>query len=467
MDAGRLIEIDEFKEREPDDSGGRLGRWSRLAAVAVASLSVLGCFLVGCGGKAGLSHSGEDVGKTPAFAEESISKLENQSSFRYRHQFHREGPPFALEGSFEGACVFPDRKTVKGRLTMGDKSQQLDFVASGDSEYHLDPDTGDWVERPASQEACPLAQLGRTVGLGGFEYLGRDRVGGKAASLYSFEPSLAFLDPTMEKELVGRMWVLESSGLPVKVAVRSKDGSLAWDMTLFGFNSPISISIPLKKRYEAEFAVGPDGREGLTRTADILSERLSLLELADVRLRSKSNEKLLFNFDSESGRKEMIELVSEPGSLRVRLALWPEGPVSTLSDDDVKGTYGSDSELTHEMGNIANALILTDDVLTSSDVVGARLVYDEFSRPVVEIGYSTETSKGVEAATRGHVGKPLAFALDGRVLHAPVVRRGIAGNHLRIGGFTSVTLAHAVSVVLKTDPLPLGVRLVSVEEASR
>ena len=373
----------------------------------------------------------------------------------------------AVEGSFEGSYVFPDRKSVKGHLVMGKNKQTLDFVAAGGSEYHLDPETGDWQEKPASEEACPLGQLKKTVGLGGYQYVGRERVGGKAASVFSFSPSLAFLDPAMEKDLVGKMWVTEKSGLPVKVEAHSVDGTILWDMTMFRFNAPVSVEIPVKRLYEADFSLVGVGREGLSRTAGVLAERLSLADLENVRLESKTTGRLLLRFESESGREEMLDLISKPGSLRVRMAVWPEGPVTQLTDEKVEEIYGSGAVLAHERGNIANSLILKEDVLSSRDVEEARLTYDEFSRPVVEIEYGPETSRVVEEKTGEHVGKPLGFVLDGEVLNAPVVRKAVGGNRLRIGGFTSVRDAKAVSIMLRTEPLPLSARLTAVSEVFR
>jgi hypothetical protein len=444
---------------------GESSRKARTAELIV--LGALVSSMGGCGHRTGLGIVDEDVSRMPSFAQESVEKLENQSSFRFRHRFERKSAPLRVEGDFEGTYLFPNRRSVKGILTLGDRTEKLDLVASKNSEYSLDPESGDWVERPASEETCPVAQLKKVMGLGGFKYLRRDKVGGKSTSLFSFEPSLAFLDPSMEKVLTGRIWVTERSGLPVKVEVRSKDGSLSWDMTLMAFNSPASISIPLRNSYEAEFVVTVDEREGLGKTVNTISERLALIELENVRLKSRTSGRFAIGFDSENSREEMIELVSRPGSLRVRLAVWPDGPVSQLSQEDIEETYGTGAELTHESGDLANALVLKEDLITSDDLVKSSLVFDEFSRPVVEIEYDEASSRRVEDATGEHVGRPLAFALDGEVLHAPIVRRPVAGNRLRIGGFTSATRAIAVSVVLQTEPLPLPVRLVSVGEVSR
>lgn len=444
----------------------RHSRGLKYRLILPSSLSLV-LLMTGCAYKSRPDSVETDLYKRPEFAEESFIKLENQSSFRFRHQFERKGDPLNVAGDFEGAYVFSDRKAVRGYLTVGGVKERLDFVASRDNEYHLNAQTREWEEKPASQEACPLAQLKKTVGLGNFEYLAREAVGGKPASVFSFEPNLAFLDPSMKKKLHGKTWVLEKSGLPVKVTAQSEDKSISWDMTLFGFNSPVTIEIPITRKFEATFAVGGNPDLGLSRGASILSERLSLIDVSNVRLKSRTKERLLFGFESENGREEMINLISEPGSLSVRLAVWPDRPVSALSDEEVRERYGPDAVLTHESGNVANALVLLDEMVSDSDVAGAALKYDQFSRPVVELDIEPEAANRVEVKTGEHVGKPLAFVVDGVVLHAPVVRKAVTGTRLIIGGFTSVKRAKAVSVLLDTEPSPIRTRLVSIHEASR
>jgi hypothetical protein len=428
--------------------------------------AALAVSVLGCAGRSEPGRSADETGNI-SFAEGAIARLENQSSFLYRQSFRRKGGPMDVQGSFEGKYVFPDRKSVKGRLVMGKREETLDFVAAGDSEYHLDKETGDWLEKPASQEACPLRQLRRTMGLGGYQYIGVERVRGSSASVFSFSPNLAFLDPMMEKELTGRIWIIEKTGLPAKVEAGSKDGSISWEMTLFKFNAPVSVEVPITKVYEADFTLAARGRQGMSETAGLLFERLTLVDVHNVRLESKSAGTLKFRFESESGREDMLDLVSRPGSLQVRIAQWPEGPVGQLTDEKVEELYGPGAVLTHEVRELANALVLTESILSSSDIVDVRLEYDEFSRPIIEFEYDAETARAVEDMTGKHVGKPIGFVLDGEVLDAPVVRKALGGNRMRIGGFTSVRDAKAVSIMLKTKPLPLSARLASVREASR
>lgn len=420
--------------------------------------------LAGCGKRAHVESPDKKDEKRGAFAEESLLKLENQSSFRFRLRFHRKGGLGDLEGSFDGAYLFPDKRSIRGSLTLGGRSEELELTISGDREFRFDSEKRTWVEGAASQETCPLLQLKRTVALGNFQYIGRDRIGGRSAGAFSFVPNLAFLDPGMEKELQGTMWVSESSGLPLKVRARSKDGTISWSMSLSGYNSPVKIDIPVRHRYRATFMARGNSGDGLSVTGSLLGERLSSMGLESVRLTSRANRRLEFTFESDGDRSNMIGLVSRPGSLSVRLARWPEGPVYELSDEKVKQSCGPEADLGFERGSVAKPLVLLDVILSNRDLKNSRLGYDEFSRPIVEMEITPEASGRLKKSTGAHVGKPMAFVVDGSVVSAPVVRSPSEGRFVTIGDLSSIREAKSISVMLGTRPLPLELSLLSVGE---
>jgi len=420
--------------------------------------------VAGCGKTAYIENHEWSDEKTSAFAEESLLKLENQSSFRFRLNFQRKGGVADLGGSFEGAYLFPDKRSVKGSLTLAGLSEELELAISGDREFRRESRTRDWVEGAASQETSPILQLKRTVGSGHFRYVGKDKIGGRSASAFSFDPNLAFLDPGMEKELEGRMWVSESSGLPVRVRARSKDGTISWSMSLFGFNSPVRIDIPIRHRFEAMFTARDNSGHGMQAAGSLLGERLSSVGLESVHLTSRTNRRLEFTFKSDGDRSDMIGLVSRPGSLSVRLAHWPEGPVYELSEEKVKESYGVKADLGFERDNVAKPVVLLDVILSNRDVRNPKFVYDEYSRPVVEMEITAEASERLKESTGPHVGKPIAFVVDGKVVSAPIVRDARKRDAVRIGDFSSIMEAKSISVMLKTQPLPVQLSLSSVRE---
>jgi SecD/SecF fusion protein len=151
----------------------------------------------------------------------------------------------------------------------------------------------------------------------------------------------------------------------------------------------------------------------------------------------------------------------------VRLARWPEGPVYRLSDEVVKETYGPEADLGFEQGNMTKPLVLLDVLLTNDVLKGASFEYDEFSRPIVDIEITTEAAERLEEATGRHVGNPMAFLIDGKVVSAPVVRSATSGNIVRIAGLSSIKEAKSIWGMLATGPLPVDLMLKSVEKLRR
>jgi hypothetical protein len=437
------------------------------ASKRVLLLAGLLAILAGCGPKERAGSPDAESRREPSFAEESLARLESQSSFRFRLEFRRSGEPIAVEGVIDGVYLFPDRRSLKGHLTFGEMREALDLVAAGDRQYEFNPETRRWEESPANGETDPFLLLKRTVGLGGFQYAGVDRVGGKRASLFEFEPSLAFLDPTMEKEAQGKMWVNESSGLPVKLSARTNDGTITMDIVISGFNSPVEVAIPVRRKFEATFAVEGQTIVGLSETCDILRDRMSKAGLRDVRIKSKAAEKLVLSFESESDLSEMIAKISEPGSLSVRTALWPEESVRLLTPEKVTEIYGAGANLSFEKGNVGNSLVLLGRIIENGDIQRSALEYDDYSRPVVALEISRQASSRLASATADHVGKPLGFSLDSQTIYAPIVRSALEGNRLIVGGFQSLLEAMCVSVMLNTGPLPLRLKLAGLDEVAK
>lgn len=423
--------------------------------------------VAGCARRGPIRKPDEDVKRTEVFARESLLMLENQSSFKFRLKFERKGGLVDVEGSFEGSYLFPDMRSINGYWSFAGKKEELKVITSGDQQFRFDPEGRTWVEEAASEEIDPLVQLERTVGLGNFEYIGRDRIGGRQARKFSFEPVLAFLDPRMEKDLEGWIWVSEKAGLPVKVRVESKDKKIFWNMSLFDYNSPLTIEAPVRHAFEATFAARGDQNGGMSLAGSLLGARFSWIGLKGVRLVSKTSQRLKFDFESFGDRTEIIRLVSRPGSLSVRLARWPEGPVYKLSDEVVKETYGPEADLGFEQGNMTKPLVLLDVLLTNDVLKGASFEYDEFSRPIVDIEITTEAAERLEEATGRHVGNPMAFLIDGKVVSAPVVRSATSGNIVRIAGLSSIKEAKSIWGMLATGPLPVDLMLKSVEKLRR
>jgi preprotein translocase subunit SecD len=90
-----------------------------------------------------------------------------------------------------------------------------------------------------------------------------------------------------------------------------------------------------------------------------------------------------------------------------------------------------------EVGSSSRVIYLHDEaVLANGDVVGAQVVESGADRFGVEVDLAPAASDRLRAATSGHIGRPLAVLIDGRVVLAPVVRSPIERAALISGDFT-------------------------------
>ena len=75
-------------------------------------------------------------------------------------------------------------------------------------------------------------------------------------------------------------------------------------------------------------------------------------------------------------------------------------------------------------------------VLANGDIVRTRVVETGANRFGVEVELNPDASERLRAATTGHIGRPLAILIDGRVVVAPVVRSAIERAAVISGDFT-------------------------------
>jgi TonB family protein len=77
-----------------------------------------------------------------------------------------------------------------------------------------------------------------------------------------------------------------------------------------------------------------------------------------------------------------------------------------------------------------------DVVVSTVDVIGARVADAGSGRYSVSTEFSAAASARLTTATQAHLGRPVAILLDGRVLAAPVIRSPIGRSAVLTGDFT-------------------------------
>jgi preprotein translocase subunit SecD len=87
-------------------------------------------------------------------------------------------------------------------------------------------------------------------------------------------------------------------------------------------------------------------------------------------------------------------------------------------------------------------------VLTDKDVTSVSFARDESGLVNVTLQIEAEAAKRLAAATKSHIGKPLAILLDDKVITAPVVRSEISASAQISGNFSDADLLRMFSALV-------------------
>jgi TonB family protein len=101
------------------------------------------------------------------------------------------------------------------------------------------------------------------------------------------------------------------------------------------------------------------------------------------------------------------------------------------------------------LGSGQPVYLRAETIATRADVSAAQVVDDGAGHIAIAVAFDQSGSARMTAATRGHLGKPVAILLDGRVIAAPVLRGPIGASATITGSFTK---AQAEAIVRGLRP---------------
>jgi preprotein translocase subunit SecD len=90
----------------------------------------------------------------------------------------------------------------------------------------------------------------------------------------------------------------------------------------------------------------------------------------------------------------------------------------------------------------------TENVLTDQDVSSVTFGRDETGSVAVTLQIEAAAAKRLAAATKSHVGKPMAILLNGKAISAPVVRSEISATAVISGSFSDAELMRMFSALV-------------------
>jgi preprotein translocase subunit SecD len=84
---------------------------------------------------------------------------------------------------------------------------------------------------------------------------------------------------------------------------------------------------------------------------------------------------------------------------------------------------------------------------TNVDIAEAKVGVDGDSNPAIDIAFTKEGAKKMEALSEKHKDKPLAIMIDGKVVSAPVVRAKFSSRAQITGKFTKEEVEKLVKAI--------------------
>ena len=89
-----------------------------------------------------------------------------------------------------------------------------------------------------------------------------------------------------------------------------------------------------------------------------------------------------------------------------------------------------------------------NELLTEKDVKSVCFSDDKNGRIGLTLHFDADAENRIRAATKAHIGKPIAILLDGKVISAPEIVHEISGSARIIGAFSDADLLRMFSVLV-------------------
>lgn len=349
-----------------------------------------------------------------------------------------------VEGQFSGE-VAGERVHLKGEWSFGELREKVELVGIGDTEYRWEE--GEWAEAPRGVDTSPLLQLERILSFGQFWF---ERVE-KGCLVYGFKPNLAFLDPSLQAELLGEVWVDQGLVVPRRIQASDREGTLHWELLLHDFGVRVWIQSPTERTYQYIL----EGTGEFSQISGVVTERLRLLGFSGPEIERSGRRRIRLSLPCSRDPSEEVKQVLKRGVMEVFRAVYPKEPVYTLTEGFLLEEYGEDATLAFEKGDRTKPLVLLERVLSSEDLGEAEIGYDHLSRPYLNICLK---EGGVLENLKSRGLKLLAIRVDGEVIAAPKLRELEGG--LVVHGGLSIREAEILKAKIETGPLPHELKIV-------
>jgi len=197
----------------------------------------------------------------------------------------------------------------------------------------------------------------------------------------------------------------------------------------------------------------------VSQAIETIRNRLDQFGLAEPSVTRQGNTDIVVELPGIKTQEEeqrARELISKPANLELMaIDEIKSDQVYTMSNEDAKEI--GDIILEDSKDPSIKYIVKQIPILTGSQVVDARVAFDEGNQAVISFTLSAFGGKVFGDFTAKSIGKRLAVVLDGKVFSAPVIRERIGGGSGQISGGFTVSEAGNVAIALRSGALPAPV----------
>jgi len=231
-----------------------------------------------------------------------------------------------------------------------------------------------------------------------------------------------------------------------------------WQSPRVGVNLGLDLQggsyLVLEAKDTATVKVTPDAVDAAMR---VIENRIDQLGVAEPTLQRQGSRRIVVELPGIQDPERAIALLGKTALLEfvdTQLTQVPQGGRWSVDGKTVMLPQGT--------GAAQTVTLAKKVVLTGADLADAQASFDQnTSEPIVNFQFKGKGAKTFEDFTGANVGKYLTIVLDSEVISSPVIRDRITGGRGQIsGGFTDITGARDLAVLLRGGALPVPVDVV-------
>lgn len=292
----------------------------------------------------------------PLYAWETLKK---SKSFSFRYLLSKNS--IKLNINQEGIFNTPDLTEVKGRWKQGEDEWKFHYIGAGNYQYEKKDKRWDVHHRGEETEIIKQIEriIMRSLRSKKFKLLDTNSV-----FIFSFEPNLAFLDPTFTKKFVGNLYVDKRKYTLKKIEAYSEDKDINFAFIIEDLNKAKKIKVPFVKLIRVVYKFEGNPKE----VKEILRRRLEEAEMK-AKIFTKGDYIVLEGDISLS--EEKARFLSHKGDTKF-VTLEPEGEDVSLKGEPTE-TYR-----------------IKETFLERKAIQKVELFIDELSRPEIRIFFNNE-----------------------------------------------------------------------------